>query len=629
MTVQKVLNGLIYALAADTKPTNHPTNTLCVIMDTGDIYRWNGSSWVNIIGTSATSTLLNKTINVVSNPILHIGQYKYEIFKDGSTWYCRNNATGAIDSSNTDPTTPLQYAINNAGGYGIKVKADTLQTTAVINCVDKYFTLEGEGYGTSGASPVAGATVIQANFTGATGNAVFNCVNTGYTKQHFKNLVIDANNNVDYGINAFGVRECEEWTKNLSIIRYKKSGMKMEACWMSSIQNTNIISGTSPVTGSIGIEMVRGTSPACNTIRVSKGRIALNDINISMDGTNGNMIEGTALESAGVSAIKTFNGSNANTFRDCSFEYNLLSSIVVVDEAGNANVYENCRFDAFHTAYNIITVRAGARNLVFAKNMIQANAAGTTATIIIETGAQNIDFIGNKQLTNTPLTVTVTDNQASETQYIGNSFIQDKLRLGIQFGSNKLWLKELDANTLNLYASDGTTMKNFRANAGLFSTVRTTGAVDMVTFPDSSTISLNGRTLTNVNLNTSTATNSITATSTAAGDILKSNGTKFDRFARGASALQVLRVNPGNTDIEWASLNSENTGIATASGNGSTTVFNIAHSIGATPTVFTANLLSHSINTTVTAGDTNIVVTCASAPSSGTNNVKIYWRAVA
>lgn len=45
--------------------------------------------------------------------------------------------------------------------------------------------------------------------------------------------------------------------------------------------------------------------------------------------------------------------------------------------------------------------------------------------------------------------------------------------------------------------------------------------------------------------------NTITDTSTAAGDLLKSNGTKFVRMARG-TANQVLAVNSGGTDLVWA-----------------------------------------------------------------------------
>lgn len=50
------------------------------------------------------------------------------------------------------------------------------------------------------------------------------------------------------------------------------------------------------------------------------------------------------------------------------------------------------------------------------------------------------------------------------------------------------------------------------------------------------------------------SSNTITDTSIAVGDILKSNGTNFVRFGRGAS-LQVLRTNLAATDLEWATVN--------------------------------------------------------------------------
>lgn len=67
----------------------------------------------------------------------------------------------------------------------------------------------------------------------------------------------------------------------------------------------------------------------------------------------------------------------------------------------------------------------------------------------------------------------------------------------------------------------------------------------------SATVAFNNKTINATN-------NTITDTSIAVGDLLKSNGTKFVRFARGTS-LQVLRVNVGGTDLEYATLNSLNT----------------------------------------------------------------------
>jgi hypothetical protein len=131
-------------------------------------------------------------------------------------------------------------------------------------------------------------------------------------------------------------------------------------------------------------------------------------------------------------------------------------------------------------------------------------------------------------------------------------------------------------------------------------------------------------TFTNKTINASN--NTITDTSTALGDLLMSNGTKFLRLARG-STNQVLQSTA--TTLQWATFNAENTGIAVASGNGSTTAFTIAHSIGSTPSIYYAELISHQGTCIVTADATNLTVTVSAAPPSGTNNVKIYWRAIA
>jgi len=71
----------------------------------------------------------------------------------------------------------------------------------------------------------------------------------------------------------------------------------------------------------------------------------------------------------------------------------------------------------------------------------------------------------------------------------------------------------------------------------------------LLTADDTIVVLALAQTLTNKTINATN--NTITDTSTAAGDILKSDGTKFTRLARG-SANQVLAVNSGGTDIAWA-----------------------------------------------------------------------------
>ena len=72
----------------------------------------------------------------------------------------------------------------------------------------------------------------------------------------------------------------------------------------------------------------------------------------------------------------------------------------------------------------------------------------------------------------------------------------------------------------------------------------------------------------------------------------------------------------------------ERTGKATANGNGSQTAFTISHGLGSTPSNCFVDCSSHAIARTWTVDSTTITVTFSSAPSSGTNNVIIYWRAV-
>lgn len=72
----------------------------------------------------------------------------------------------------------------------------------------------------------------------------------------------------------------------------------------------------------------------------------------------------------------------------------------------------------------------------------------------------------------------------------------------------------------------------------------------------------------------------------------------------------------------------ERRGKSTASGNGSSTVFNIPHGLGVNPHDALIQCSSHNIDLSYTTDATNIIVTFASAPSSGTNNVIFHWSAV-
>lgn len=139
------------------------------------------------------------------------------------------------------------------------------------------------------------------------------------------------------------------------------------------------------------------------------------------------------------------------------------------------------------------------------------------------------------------------------------------------------------------------------------------------------------QTLTNKTI--SATNNTITDSPISLGDLLISNGSKFVRRQKG-SALQVYRTNATATDTEWATLDSERVGKSVASGNNSTTVFNIAHGLGSNPTyafvsVAQAGSAATQPNRSYTTDATNIIVTFSAPPTTGTNNVVIYWRVVA
>jgi hypothetical protein len=152
--------------------------------------------------------------------------------------------------------------------------------------------------------------------------------------------------------------------------------------------------------------------------------------------------------------------------------------------------------------------------------------------------------------------------------------------------------------------------------------------VPLLTADDQVTLDGFATTLTNKTINLTN--NTVTDTSTATGDILRSNGTKFIRFAKG-TGLQVLRTNSGATDIEWATISSytEGKGTTTKSGDASTTTFTQAHGLGSTPSFFVVVPTSTDADSEfyLTADATNITITYPFPPPTGTSNLTYVWRA--
>jgi hypothetical protein len=126
------------------------------------------------------------------------------------------------------------------------------------------------------------------------------------------------------------------------------------------------------------------------------------------------------------------------------------------------------------------------------------------------------------------------------------------------------------------------------------------------------------------------ANNTISDTSIATGDILRSNGTKFVRLARG-SANQVLATNSGATDIAWTTISSytEGKGSSSKNGDASTTTFTIAHGLAGTPTYISVvpNAADADSEYYLTVDATNITINYSFPPPTGTGNLLYFWRA--
>lgn len=500
----------------------------------------------NVLTASNEITVTNKTIDTITNLVKNLGQGKYTIFKDGSTYYCRNNWTGAIDSSNSDATVVLQYAIDNAGGHFILVKAGTYPLSQQLVFADKSFVMVGEGGKCSGMVPTNGDTVLQANYTDSVGYLI-DCHNTGYVRQQVFDLVIDCNNTVANGVDAFDIRERFPFFARVAIIRGTGEGLLLNKAVYTSMYDVTIMDFD---TYGLHIPEASGTF-SINTTYFYGGKIINNGTNVYIEDGKDWGFYSTVLENGVINCVKHESGVKQGRYRDCSFEWHPTTTTnIAVDEGGTNIIYDGCRFDSNNTTYYPITIRSTARHIKLDRSMFQANNSSTTANITIESGAQNISLVENMQDTNTPLTVTVTDNANS--LFLGNSFVQDKVPSGLQMGTNKLWLKEVDANTLGLYASDGTTRRNLLLNSVATSVLRSTGSSDMITFNAGPSISFNSRAITDLILNTDTITIKHSTTNSA-GDLLKGTGTKYDRLARGTNN-QVLVSS--STDVLWATLTS-------------------------------------------------------------------------
>lgn len=131
MAIQRIANYLIYALNADSKPTNLATNALCVVVDTGDIYRWTGSTWTAIIGASSTTTFTNKSMVLASNTITDTSAALGDLAYFNGTRFVRF-ARGSTNQVLQSTATTIQWASFNAENTG-KATASGNGTSTAFN----------------------------------------------------------------------------------------------------------------------------------------------------------------------------------------------------------------------------------------------------------------------------------------------------------------------------------------------------------------------------------------------------------------------------------------------------------------------------------------------------------------
>lgn len=381
----------------------------------------------NVLNTTNSKTFSGKTFDTIDNVVKNSGIYMFTVFKSGSTYYCRNNVTGAMVSSNSDALTVLHAArdaSHTAFGAPVLIKGNTIYPlSAKFNGADKNFQFYGEGAMLSGNTPLGSDTVFQAAYIGGAGTALVDLVNTVYSRQRFTGIVIDCNSTVPYGILAYDVRERYPWLDKCAVIRATDEGVKASKMVYVGIRDTVIAANTN-----VGLHLYdAGGGVMPNTVYVENGRITSNGINILIDACTDVAFIDVPLESGTVSCVK-HSAVTAKQIRyiRCSFEsHPSPNTSPIIDDAGVDVTYDNCRFDSNDSYF--LTIRAAARQIELINCKFQANVSSKTATITIESGAQDCVLAYNQHDTNTPLTVTVA-NSGTGTVYYGNSFIGDTLK---------------------------------------------------------------------------------------------------------------------------------------------------------------------------------------------------------
>jgi hypothetical protein len=635
ITLPSGIRTLVARDTADTllnKTVNVNSNTLTATSQaTGDLLVNNGTQFIRLargsngqVLTSTSSTLGWSTFDAINNVIANIGIYSYTIFKSGSTYYYRNNLTGAV-VSNSNPDSIFQAALTAGGNVFVQPAT---------------YTFSGSFTGLDfPPAPTHVKFIMDA--------AAILVVPNGYTGYVFR-LINGSGSNACYNNTLDGgtIQEAGTIARNWTGIKLQATGTSVNGLYHNTIQNVQI---NFP---NIGIHLnvdstatnawINSNYIKSNLIFGAKTAFVDFDQQASYSGSNGmhrNRFEYNLLQAT--------NGTDATTgFRNIRHKDNQFIGNYVVDFSGS-QITSNIHTDAQNTtidggtltslnfADSSTTQTTKIRDETYGTKIskITPGNAGTNLDII-PTGTTNTwswydsgltkRFVLQKKSDDTVHLTTIKQTSGGvimpvifDTQDVPGSTITEVCRIDtdgtLKVKPSKLVLRNSSDSFSMTIAPQAITADRILQIPAI------TGTDVVVT--QGFTMSVSNKT---INL----SGNTVNDTSIATGDLAKSNGTKFVRFAMG-TGLQVLRTNTGATDLEWASLNSENTGTAQASGTGSATLFNIPHSLGTTPYSCFVQCYSHSTAFTYTFDSTNIAVTFVSAPPSGTNNVKFTWRAVA
>jgi hypothetical protein len=429
-------------------------------------------------------TFTNPTITA-DYPAQFMEGHSYLIYKDGSNYVAKRD-NWALESSNSDALTVLQYAVNQANTNllsPILIKGGTTyQLTGSLVLADKTVFLKGLNNNTSG-----GGVIIEKNF--ATTAPLIDMTNTVFTKNRVHNVHLKGNSTAgDIGLKGYILREGQA----LSGVSATLFGTGIE---LSNVIHVDFpdIQCFSNLT--YGLKVV-STSTFINTTRFHGGRINSNPTNLYIAASSANDVHffGTEFEGASsgyVHGVQIESGNTCINFYGSSFEKNLETNPVVIYDNGNQTSYIGCRFDS-DVDYTPINVRSSAKNISFIKNTFQTNAASKTSTVLIDSGATDTNFIANQKWTNTATTVTLSDS-GTNTLKLGNSQMgstwNDRVPTGLEFGSSGTRLIE-SGTVLLVRDPTNASYRNLYCGALQTAILRTVASVDNITL-GASTVTLN------------------------------------------------------------------------------------------------------------------------------------------